>query len=185
MTTTVSGYSRVAIGLHWVIGLLLIGNLVGGLARESFGEAAEPIIMGLHKSTGITILVLSLVRLAWRLGHKPPPLAATLKRWEVRLAHATHWIFYFMMFALPLTGWLLVSAGSRKWPINWYGLFDIPYLPIEQAKATAHVFNERHEVLAFAMIALIALHIAAAIKHHVFDRDNTVERMLPWVRSRG
>lgn len=182
MPTTTNHYSRVAIVLHWVIGLLMIANLVGGLARESFGEAAKPIIMGLHKSTGITILVLSLLRLMWRLGHKPPPLAASLKRWEVGLAHAIHWIFYFLMIALPVTGWLLVSAGSRKWPINWYGLFDIPFLPIEQVKATAHIFQERHEMLGFIMIALIVLHVAAAIKHHVFDRDNTVERMLPWVR---
>ncbi len=179
-----SQYSGVAITLHWVIALLMIGTALGGLLHESFGEEMEGLIMGLHKASGLTVLVLSVARLAWRLGHRPPPLASTLKRWEVGLAHATHWTFYLLMLAIPLSGWALVSAGARKWAIDWFGLFQVPFLPIEQSKQLAGAMHETHEILGFLAISLIILHIVAAIKHHVFDKDNTVERMLPMLKTR-
>lgn len=179
-----SAYSRGAIWFHWIIGLLIIGNLIGGLMHESFSDATKGLIMSLHKATGITILFLSIARLVWRLTHRPPPLAASVKRWEKGLAHATHWGFYLLMILVPLSGWVLVSAGARKYPLEWYGLFDISFLPIAQDKALASTMEDRHETLAFVLIALLALHIAAALKHHFFDRDNTLERMLPLVRAR-
>jgi cytochrome b561 len=178
-----STYSRGAIWFHWIIGLLIIGNLIGGLIHESVSEEMTGLIMSLHKATGITILVLSIARLVWRLTHRPPPLAPTVKRWEKGLAHATHWTFYLLMILVPLSGWVLVSAGARKYPLEWFGLFDIPFLPITQDKALASTMSDRHEQLAFLWIALLALHIGAALKHHFFDRDNTLERMLPLVRT--
>jgi cytochrome b561 len=177
-----STYSRGAIAFHWTIGILLILNVLGGFLHESFGEAAVGTIMGLHKATGITILFLSAGRLIWRLTHRPPPLAATVKGWEKGLAHAVHWTFYLLMFALPMTGWLMVSAGSRKWPTSFYGLFDVPYLPVAQDKIAAGIYHDRHELLGIIVAVLIVLHIAAALKHHLFDRDNTVVRMLPLLR---
>jgi cytochrome b561 len=179
-----TAYSRGAIAFHWAIGVLMILNIAGGLLNESFGEAAVGTIMSLHKATGILILGLSVGRLAWRLTHRPPPLAASVRAWEKGLAHAVHAIFYVMMIALPLTGWLMVSAGSRKFPIDFFGLFTVPWLPVAQDKATSGVYNERHELLGYVMIALIALHVLAALKHHLFDRDNTVVRMLPILRGR-
>ncbi|MFM9976653.1 MAG: cytochrome b [Sphingomonadaceae bacterium] len=179
-----TAYSRGAIAFHWAIGVLMILNLAGGLLHESFGEAAVGPIMSLHKATGILILALSVGRLAWRLTHRPPPLAATVKAWEKGMAHAVHWIFYVLMIALPVTGWLMVSAGSRKFPIDFYGLFTVPWLPIAQDRAVAGTFNERHEVLGYVMIALIVLHIAGALKHHLIDRDNTLARILPLLRRR-
>jgi cytochrome b561 len=180
-----SRYSSVAIAFHWLIGLMLIGNLLGGLLHESFPKAVQPLIIGLHIASGLTILVLSGLRLAWRLGHRPPALAASLKRWEVGLAHATHWTFYLLMFALPLSGWAMVSSGKREWPISWFGIFDVPFLPVTQGKDMAGSMHETHEILGFLAIALILLHLAAAIKHHVFDGDNTVERMLPLLKQRN
>jgi cytochrome b561 len=179
-----STYSSVAIGLHWTIGILIILNVLGGLFHESFGDAVGGAIIGFHKSSGILILVLSVARLIWRLTHRPPPLAASVKGWEKGLAHATHWTFYALMFALPLTGWLMVSAGARKYPLDFYGLFPIPFLPVVQDKVAAHTYNERHELLGYVIAALILLHIAAALKHHLFDKDNTLARMLPVVRGR-
>ena len=184
-TTARSAYSRVAILLHWTIALLMIVNLIGGLLHDWVPKENMAFVMGIHKATGITILALSLARLAWRLGHRPPPLAATLQQWEIGLAHATHWIFYLMMFAIPMTGWLMVSAESRKWPISWFGLFNVPFLPVAQDKGFADSMGGVHQITAYLMIGLIAMHIAAAIKHHYFDRDNTVERMLPALRARG
>jgi cytochrome b561 len=184
MSETRSTYSRVAIILHWLIGLAIIGNLAGGLLHESFGKANVGIIMGLHKATGIAILFLSLARLAWRLGHRPPPLAATVKRWETGLAHAVHWSFYLFMMAIPLTGWLMTSAGGRKYPISFYGLFEIPFLPVAQDKGFANTMAYAHVYGSYLLIALLLLHIAAALKHHLIDGDNTVARMLPLVRER-
>ena len=183
--STRSSYSRVAIVLHWMIGVLMILNILGGFFHESFGKAAVPIIMSLHKATGILVLALTVTRLIWRLTHRPPPLAATVRGWEKGLAHATHWSFYILMFALPMTGWLMSSAGGRKYSISFYGLFDVPFLPVAQDKAAANVFAERHEVLGFIIVGLIILHVAAALKHHLFDKDNTVIRMLPILRDRA
>ena len=179
-----STYSRVAIALHWAIGVLMILNILGGFFHESFGKAAVPVIMSLHKATGILVLVLTVARLLWRLTHRPPPLATTVRGWEKGLAHATHWGFYFLMFALPLTGWLMSSAGGRKYSISFYGLFDVPFLPVAQDKAMANMFAERHQLFGYVVVVLIILHIAAALKHHLFDKDNTVIRMLPILRGR-
>jgi len=178
-----TAYSRGAIAFHWAIGVLMILNIAGGLLHESFGEAAVGTIMSLHKATGILILVLSVGRLVWRITHRPPPLAASVKAWEKGLAHAVHAIFYIMMIALPMTGWLMVSAGSRKFPIDFFGLFTVPWLPVAQDRAAAGVYNERHELLGYVMIALIVLHVLAALKHHLIDRDNTVIRILPILRG--
>ncbi len=182
--STRSTYSRVAIALHWTIGALMILNVLGGFFHESFGKAAVPIIMPLHKATGILVLVLTVARLMWRLTHRPPPLAATVRSWERGLAHATHWSFYFLMFALPMTGWLMSSSGARKYSISFYGLFDVPFLPVAQDKAAANIFAERHQLLGYIIAALIILHILAALKHHRFDKDDTVVRMLPTSRGR-
>jgi cytochrome b561 len=182
--STRSTYSRVAIVLHWTVGGLMILNILGGFFHESFGKAAVPVIMSLHKATGILVLVLTVARLLWRLTHRPPSLAATVRGWEKALAHATHGSFYFLMFALPVTGWLMSSAGGRKYSISFYGLFDVPFLPVVQDKAAANLFAEQHEVLGFVTVGLIILHFAAALKHHVFDKDDTVIRMLPILRDR-
>lgn len=178
-----SAYSRGAIAFHWAIGVLFILNLLGGFFHESFGDAMTGLIMGLHKATGILILALTLGRLGWRLTHRPPPLPATIKGWEKGLAHAVHWTFYVLMLALPVTGWLFVSAGSRKYPIEFYGLFQVPWLPVAQDKAFSHTLGERHEFLGWVAAALITLHILAALKHHLIDKDDTVVRMLPLLRG--
>ena len=163
----------------------MILNVLGGFFHESFGKEMVGLIIGLHKSTGILILVLTVGRLLWRLTHRPPPLADTVKGWEKGLAHAVHWSFYLLMFALPITGWLMTSAGARKYPIDFYGLFPIPFLPVAQDKSAANIYAERHELLGFIVAALILLHIAAALKHHLFDKDNTVLRMLPLLGNRA
>ena len=178
-TTTRSNYSTVAIALHWLIGFAIIGNLAGGLLHESAPKAMQASIMGIHKATGITILLLSFARLAWRLTHKPPPYEPTLKRWEVVTATAVHHSFYIFMIAIPLTGWLMTSAGGRKYPLSWYGLFDIPFLPVAQDKALSSAMAATHVYGSYLLIALLFLHIGAAVKHLVVDGDGTVARMVP------
>lgn len=165
-----TGYSSVAIALHWLIGLAIIGNLCSGLLDK---------YMPIHKATGITILVLSLLRLLWRLGHRPPPYEPTLKGREVATAKVTHWGFYTLTLAIPLSGWLMTSAGGRKYPLEWYGLFGIPFLPVAQNKALAGAMGGAHENLAYLLIALLVLYIGAAMQHIFLDGDGTFARMLP------
>lgn len=178
--TSRSGYSRVAIALHWMIAVLILGNVAGGLLADSLDDATAGAIMSVHKPTGITILALSLARLGWRLGHGFPQFPNTTPSWDAVLARATHVAFYFLMIAVPLAGWAMVSAGPR--PLEWFGLFDIPKLPV--SRATADFAHEAHETLALTTLGLVVLHVAGALKHHLVDHDDVLARMLPLVRRR-
>ncbi|KPF77477.1 hypothetical protein IP88_06205 [alpha proteobacterium AAP81b] len=172
---TRSRYSTVAIALHWLIGLAIIGNLIGGLTHDAFPREQRGLIMALHKSFGLTILVLSLARLGWRLANPPPPLPDYMTPLETALAKVTHWGFYALMLAMPLTGWAMASLGKRETSYFW--LFDVPRLPVDPA--LKGFFGEAHEILGWGTIALLVLHVGAVAKHHWFDRDNMLARMLP------
>jgi cytochrome b561 len=115
----------------------------------------------------------------WRLTHRPPPLPATVKRWEKGLAHAVHWLLYALMILIPLSGWVFTSASPKRYPLSFFGLFPLPPFPVTQDKELSHMIAERHEQFAWAMIALLVLHIGAALKHRFLDRDRTLDRMLP------
>ena len=168
-------YTRVAITLHWTIAVLLVTNLGIGLLMDDLPDGIVPI----HKSIGMLVLLLSLIRLGWRLGHRPPPLPATVKRWEKGLAHAVHWTLYAFMILIPLSGWIFTSASPKRYPLDFFGLFGLPYFPVPQEKPISHVWHERHETLGYLMIALLVLHIVAALKHRFVHRDATLNRMLP------
>lgn len=165
-------YSRVARWLHWAMAILIIGNLAGGLLHD----IAPATIMPLHKATGITILMLTLIRFGWRLTHRPPAYPASMANWERWASTIAHNALYALMILVPLTGWLMSSAAGR--PVSWFGLFDVPLLPVERSRETAGIFGERHELLAFAMIGLLVLHIAAALRHHYVKKDGMLARML-------
>jgi cytochrome b561 len=185
-----SRYSTTAMWLHWIIALIIIGNLVGGLTIDFWLDSPDAamkqtggVIMSLHKSLGLTVIVLTLLRLATRIASPPPPLPAHMTPLEQLLARATHLLFYILMLALPLSGWAMVSTGKTVKPIPWFGLFDVPALPLP---ASLHgVFGEGHEIIGFIAIATIALHIAGGLKHQYLDRDDVLGRMLPWLRRAG
>jgi cytochrome b561 len=172
-------YTRVAIALHWTIAVLVIVNLTIGLLHDSLLRGALP----LHKSIGMLVLALSLVRLLWRFTHRPPPLPATVQRWEKGLAHAVHWLLYALMILIPLSGWVFTSASPKRHPLDFFGLFPLPMFPVTQDRDISHMVAERHEQLAWLMIALILLHVGAALKHRFVDRDRTLDRMLPGAES--
>lgn len=178
--TSHSGYSRVAIAFHWTIALLIIGNAVGAIVSEGLDGPTRGAIMSIHKPTGITILFLSLARLGWRLGHGFPRFPDSTPAWDAAFARATHVAFYFLMIAVPLAGWIMVSPGDR--PLTWFGLFDIPKLPV--SKATGEAAHTAHVTLAFLTIVLVVLHVAGALKHHLVDKDDVLQRMLPLVRRK-
>lgn len=182
-------YTSVAIFLHWLIAVVIIVNLAGAFVIESLFESSlqadkdlGAFLMGLHKAAGISVIFLTLLRLAWRLAHPPAALPAHMARWEVALSKATHGLFYLLMLGVPLAGWLMSSAHPGNFPLTWFGLFDIPQLPIADNKATAHLWEEVHEISAYLMIGLIVLHVAAALKHHFIARDDVLARMAPWIK---
>ena len=167
-----AAYSRVARWLHWTMAVLIIANLVGGRLHD----LAPRLIMPGHFAVGLIVLVLALARLAWRLTHRPPSWPATMAGWERWSAATVHWLLYALMILLPLSGWVMMSAGERA--INIYGLFEIPKLAVGQSAAFKDIMEERHEMLAIAMVCLILLHIGAALRHHFVLKDGAMARML-------
>src|SRR5262245_29564641 len=201
MSAEVQRYTAVAVVLHWAIAAAIVIMIPLGLWMH---EAAEHGAVGdgifrayqLHKSIGLTILVLSLIRLGWRLANPPPPLPEQMPAWERFVAKATHWLFYFLIIAIPFSGWIYVSAGwsvHENQPLlvttHWFGLFTVPHLfglPHASNEVRASVAGTTmvaHFWMAMSVIALATLHVAAALKHHFFDRDAVLAHMTPGVRA--
>lgn len=168
-------YSGVAIAFHWTIALLVIVNLVIGIGHDAI--PALRALMGAHKAIGVTVLLLTAGRIAWRIAHRPPALPAGTPAWEKGVAHATHWTLYLLMIALPLSGWLMVSGPGPHRPFLWFGLFDIPTLPV--GKPLADLGGTAHGPLGWVMAALVVLHIGAALRHHLLLRDSVLVRIAP------
>ena len=190
MSRSSDRYTGVAVALHWLIAVSILFQIMLGWRMDDHGNSAVTfLVFQLHKSIGITILLLSLARLGWRLANPPPPLPAQLKPWERWLAHATHLGFYAIMIGLPLTGWLLVSASKTNIPTLLYGVLPWPHIPgvaelAPPAKLVWHKVGELgHGLLAKLTYLLLALHVAGALKHQLVDRDGTLARMIPGVRA--
>lgn len=190
MTKSLTSYSRTAIFLHWLIALLLVGNFAGGLLMGDLFDSPDPnarqlgfTIAQLHKSFGLTILALSLFRLGVRLVAGAPPLPDHMTATERFLSKVTHWGFYAIMILVPLSGWLMVSASPLGFPTLWFGLFEWPHLPVGTSSAVSGAASEAHEIMAFLGAGLLLLHVAGALKHHFWDRDDVLARMLPYLRK--
>ncbi|TKD49958.1 cytochrome b [Sphingomonas baiyangensis] len=172
-------YSRGAIAFHWTIAVLVLFNLALVWAGDAiFGDFPA---MPTHKAVGITVLVLSIARLVWRWTHRPPPLAPTLNGWQRVAARGTHYAFYVLMIGVPLGGWVLVSGAETRRPLNWFGLFDIPFLPV--SRSAGELASAVHGTAGTLLAGLIALHVAAALRHHLLLRDNTLARMVPGLEA--
>lgn len=167
-------YNNGARALHWAIALLIIANLATGLLHDPLEDYVR--LMPLHKSLGLTILVLSLARILWRFTWKRPAYPETMSSSEVALAKVVHWVFYALMLIMPLTGWVVTSAG--KYPLNWFGLFDVPKFDVVRESATYTLNHEAHELLGYIFLALVVLHVAAALRHHFVLRDGILRRMI-------
>lgn len=175
-------YSIVSLILHWLIAALVVTQ-VGLIAAHEWTEG--PIsreFVNVHKSVGLSILVLTLGRLGWRIANPAIPLPDAMARWQKLLARATHVLFYVFLIAMPLVGWAASSAAGRD--ILWFGLFEWPLLPIGGGREMAGNLMDIHELAAKLLIALVVLHIVGALKHHFVDRDNVLHRMIPWIPRR-
>jgi cytochrome b561 len=171
-------YSKVAIALHWALAALIMYNIyLASVAHDLPRELRGP-YMTPHKAIGISILVLSLFRLYWRIGHKPPPLPDAITGWQQRAGRAVHAIFYFLIIAVPLSGWIMASAHPQAPPVSYFGLFDAT-LPVGKNEALAGFGHEAHEILTKPLAILMILHMLAALKHQFADRLPFIQRMLP------
>lgn len=187
-------YHGVAIAFHWTIaGLILIQLPLGWWMAEALAEKSAPRLLifeafQIHKSIGLTVLVLSALRVLWRLAHPPPPLPPAMPRWQRAAARLSHGLLYALILALPLSGWAMVSASVSGVPTFWFGLFQWPHLPVlsdlPDKKPVEDAFEELHEALGYVAAALLALHVLAALKHHFRDRDDVLLRMLPGSKAR-
>ncbi len=170
-------YSTGAIVLHWLIAILIALNFAVAWVAEDMPKAEAMQMMGNHKAIGITILVLSLARIGWRLTHPAPAFAPTVKPWEALLARITHGLLYVLMIAIPLAGWATHSASTGGKPVSAFGLFAWPGLPMALDKAATETFGELHEVLAMALLVLAGIHVLGALKHQFLNHDGNLGRM--------
>lgn len=181
-------YSTAAILFHWIIAALILTNLYFGWRMGFLKGLAQFNLFQLHKSVGITILLLSLARLAWRLVNRAPPQHDSLKPWEKAAAHAVHWGFYAFMILMPLSGWIVVSTSPLNLPTLLYHTVPWPHFPVVHDLAAGsktavnHASGTTHLVLAWSAIVLLALHLGAVLKHQFLDRDPVIGRMSPFTR---
>lgn len=176
------GYNGVAKTLHWLVFALMSGAFAVGFYMGDLPLSPRKLqIVSWHKWTGVTIFVLVLLRLCWRLLNAPPPLPATMPFWERRAAEASHRILYLLMLAMPLTGWLMSSA--KGFQTVWFGVLPLPDL-LDKNPPLGKALAEVHETLGFIILAFVAVHVLAALKHHFIDRDDVLARMTPGVKPR-
>ena len=152
-------YTSVARALHWILAVPIIVNLVLGIGHDALPK--DWAVMPVHKSIGLTVLALTLARLAWRVGHRPPSLPSAMPVWEKAAAHATHGVFYAFMILVPLTGWVMTSAGTR--PLNWFFLFDVPKFAVGKEDAIVGLSRGAHELLPWLWVALIILSVDSVL----------------------
>lgn len=177
-----AGYTGPAILLHWLIAALMLVTIpLGVYGANAEGELGQS-LTNVHKPIGLLVLVLTTVRIGWRLSHPPPPLPETMNLGLRMAARATHAAFYALLLVMPLSGWWMTSAFPKRHPITVGDLFELPFLPVATDLASAGVAHDVHELLGWSAIALIVLHVAAALKHQFIDRDPVLARML-WLRS--
>jgi cytochrome b561 len=170
-------YGLVAQLLHWSIVVLIITQVVLASQAEGAPSLLEKAkILTTHKSTGMTIFILAILRLLWRLANPTPSPVAGAKAWQDRLASIMHWALYVLIFLTPLAGWTMSSA--RNFSVSYFGLFTWPNL-VAPDQSLYETLKKMHFVLAATMISLAWLHAFAALKHHFFDKDNVLRRMLP------
>ncbi len=163
--------------LHWGIAAVVILLLSLSFFLDALQDSIKPSAVLIHKSLGLTILGLMVVRLFWVFRTGRLPLPTTMPQWEVVLARVVQAMMYVVLFAMPLVGWVM-SLLSNHVP-SFFGLFYLPIPGIAPNPALAKIFFQAHQSLAWVLIILITLHVAGALKHAIIDKDNVMERMLP------
>ena len=176
-------YTRTAIALHWAIFILIVCGF--SLALYMTELRLSPLKLKLvawHKWIGVSVFLLALLRVLWRLTHRPPPLPASMPDWQRTAAGVSHVTLYMLILIIPLSGWLMSSAFGV--PTVYLGLVQLPN-PIAADKVLAEQLRAVHFYLNYTLLSLVILHVAAALKHRIVDRDNVLSRMLPRIDRRS
>ncbi|MGZ8257772.1 MAG: cytochrome b [Methylotenera sp.] len=195
-SSSASRYTKTAVVLHWLIAIFIFGMFALGwymadLPKEAPKQMAYDLFdwgiytwqlsaeasprtfyFNLHKSLGVTIMALIVLRILWRVTHQPPALLSAYKAWEKKLANGTHHLLYLLMVALPVSG--IIMATYSKYGIKWFGM---PFIKGLDNNPMREVFQDVHEVLGIIILVVIAVHIAGALKHKFIDKDETLKRM--------
>lgn len=179
MTQPVERWNAVSQIFHWLIAALIIVQASIGLTMVNLPKRPNIIpIFSLHKSIGLTILALAVLRLLWRFGSRHPPLPEDIPGWERGTARATHIALYVLLFAMPLSGWLFDSASSLR-PLYWWGVLRMPNLTGGPDATLKVIGYSLHVTLFWTLFTVTVLHVGAAVKHHFIDRDKVLLNMLP------
>ena len=169
-------YNPTAKILHWLVaGMIVLQFVLAKLADLAPSNLRELALLANHKSVGITILAVAVVRIIWRFRNKPPALPASMPKWQATASHVSHWSLYALLFAIPITGWLMSSASAYS--VSWFNLFQLPdfVAPNPELK---EIFEETHETLAKLLAVIASVHIIAAFKHAVVNKDDILSRMV-------
>lgn len=177
LKNTHDSYGSVTKIFHWTIAtiiyiMLTIGFVMGNISNDSLADK----LYYYHKATGITVLGIMVLRMLWRIINIRPKLPESVPKWQRLASSAVHYGLYILLFAMPLSGWIMSSANGT--PPSVFGLFQMPAI-VATNKAVTKTFAEIHELLAFVLIAFIVIHVAAALKHYFIDKDQVLQRMLP------
>ena len=172
-------YGVVAIGLHWLIAIAILGSFALGFYMSDLPLSPQKLkFYSWHKWAGVSIFLCVLVRLLWRLSHRPPELPDSIPAWQRKVAGATHMLLYLLMFVVPLTGWLMSSA--KGFQTVYFGVLPLPDL-LAKNDELGERLEQAHALLNYGMAALVVAHLGAALKHHFIDRDEVLARMLPFL----
>jgi len=174
------GYTAVAKLLHWLTALLVLGMLGVGLWMVGLPISLTKLyVYAWHKWIGLTVLMLTVLRLLWRTRSPPPPLPATVTAWERKLAPWGHGALLVLLLAMPVSGWLMSSAGGVS--VVWFGVLPLPDL-VPRDSLTFDMLRTVHHWLAWTLVAVLVLHVAAVVHHDLFRRDGIFRRMSPFTR---
>lgn len=183
MNPAMQRYTGVAIALHWLIAIAILATfLLGQYMTNLQLSPAKLRLYSYHKWIGVTIFLLVLVRIAWRLAHRPPLPPASMPAWQHSAASIAHFFLYALTLAIPVSGWLMSSASGFQ--VVYLGVIPIPDL-LAKSKDAAEQLKQLHEALNWLMVLVVAMHVAAALKHHLMDRDDVLRRMLPFLKQRS
>jgi cytochrome b561 len=181
LRNTPGRWGHVSQFLHWlIVALIIVQVTLGNIASDLPVGVKKLAMFARHKSVGITILGLAVLRLLWRWLNPTPALPTTLKPYERTLAGLTHFGLYLLLFAMPLTGWMMTSA--RGFPVSWFGFWQLPDF-VPKNDTLYNVMKETHDTLALLLYAIVFVHVAAALKHHFLLKDNVLRRMLPFTKK--
>lgn len=168
-------YTTPAIVLHWLVALLIFAAFPLGVYMHELPLSPDKLkLYSYHKWIGITILMLASLRVVWRMTHTPPPLPADMVVWQRRASQVVHGLLYVLILAIPLSGWLMSSA--KGFQTVWFGVLPLPDL-IGKDKALGEQLGALHQILNFTLLALVVLHVGAALKHHFLERQPFMQRM--------